>query len=370
MKINDTFNFKKITVFLCIIILIFSFPGIGSENISNDSSIVIGPYPQDIKLNSSVIVWETNINTTNNCVRYGNSPNCELIVYNNHSSKFHTIELFELNSSIKYYYKVISDGFESKVFSFYTMFDIEDTIKFVAYGDSRGVWDNWVNASKVSDGIEKAQPHFVLHTGDLVKNGNYFEQWVDFFRISEFIHNSTLFPALGNHEYYSDPYFKYFLLLNKNPWFSFDNGPVHFVCLDSNIKNSLRISQFFWLINDLKENEKPFTIVFFHHPPYSSGNHGSTIYLRIIWGRIFEHFNVDIIFNGHDHSYERGKVKSVNYIVTGGGGAPLYDIGNKWWTIYSEKTYHYCLLTCNKNKLKCDSINLDGTVIDTFEIVK
>ena len=192
----------------------------------------------------------------------------------------------------------------------------------------------------------------------------------DFFRISKFIHNSTLYPSLGNHEYYGEPYFKYFLLLNRNPWYSFDNGPVHIICLDSNIKNSLRFSQIFWLINDLKDNEKPFTIVFFHHPPYSSGNHGSTIYLRFIWGPIFEHFNVDIVFNGHDHCYERGKVKNVNYIVTGGGGAPLYDIGNKWWTIHSEKSYHFCLLTCDNNKLLCESIKPDGTVFDSFEINK
>jgi len=370
MNINLYSNFKKITFILTIILVTFALPEISSENLDYNSSIIIGPYPQKIELNSSIIVWETSINTTSNSVRYGPNPNCELIVYNNYSSNFHTIELYGLNYSTKYYYKVTSEGMESKVYSFYTKFESYDPIKFVAYGDSRGVWDNWVNASIVADGIEKAQPYFVLHTGDLVKNGNYFEQWIDFFRISEFIHNSTLYPTLGNHEYYDESYFKFFLLLNKNPWYSFDNGPVHFICLDSNIKNSLKLSQILWIIKDLKENTNPFTIVFFHHPPYSSGNHGSTIYLRLIWGRIFEYFNVDIVFNGHDHSYERGKVKSVNYIVTGGGGAPLYDIGNKWWTIYSEKSYHHCLISCDNNNLTYKAINTDGTVIDSFEIVK
>ena len=218
--------------------------------------------------------------------------------------------------------------------------------------------------------MDKEHPDFVLHTGDLVNNGNYFEQWIDFFRISEFIHNSTLYPTIGNHENYGESYFKFFLQLNKNPWYSFDNGPVHFVSLDSNLKNSLRLSQIFWLIKDLKENTNPFTIVFFHHPPYSSGNHGSTLYLRLLWGRIFEYFNVDIVFNGHDHCYERGKVKSIYYIVTGGGGAPLYDIGNNWWTIHSEKSYHYCLISCDINNLTYKAIDTDGIVFDTFEIEK
>jgi hypothetical protein len=366
---------KKITLFLSIFLITGIFQGVVSDNINyelenNSISIVIGPFPQKIELNSSIIVWETSVNTTNNCVKYGINPDCELNMYHNYSRNFHTIELNELNSSTKYYYKVYSDGIESKVYSFYTKFEKEDTIKFVAYGDTRGVWDGWNNASRIADSIEKVNPYFVLHTGDLVKNGNYYDQWLDFFSISNFIHNSTLYPSLGNHEYYGDSYFKYFLLLSKNPWYSFDNGPVHFICLDSNAKNSLRLSQIFWLIKDLRQNTNPFTIVYFHHPPYSSGNHGSTIYLRFIWGLIFEYFKVDIVFNGHDHSYEHGKVKNVTYIVTGGGGAPLYNTGHKWWTIFSEKTYHYCLITCDIDELTCEAIKPDGTIFDYFVINK
>ncbi|UCF50426.1 MAG: metallophosphoesterase [Thermoplasmatales archaeon] len=140
--------------------------------------------------------------------------------------------------------------------------------------------------------------------------------------------------------------------------------------MDSNILNSLKLSQLFWLIKDLKENKQPFTIVYFHHPPYSSGNHGSKYYLRFIWGFIFEYFNTDIVFNGHDHCYERGKVKSVNYIITGGGGAPPYDVGNNWWTIYSEKTFHYCLISCNQYELSYKAIKPDGTLFDSFNIYK
>lgn len=126
----------------------------------------------------------------------------------------------------------------------------------------------------------------------------------------------------------------------------------------------------FWLIKDLRSNTKPFTIVYFHHPPYSSSNHGSTYFLRFRWDLIFEHFNVDIVFNGHDHCYERGKVKSVDYIVTGGGGAPLYNVGHSWWTICSEKTYHYCLVTVNQEELTFIAKKPDGTIFDSFSISK
>jgi len=79
---------------------------------------------------------------------------------------------------------------------------------------------------------------------------------------------------------------------------------------------------------------------------------------------------VDIIFNGHDHNYERGMVRDINYIVTGGGGAPLRSVGSSWWTIHSEKAFHYCYITSNSSELSFQAIRADGTVIDTFNIKK
>ena len=263
---------------------------------------------------------------------------------------------------------MISDDFESEIYSFYTSFKENETINFVVYGDNRGFWDNWQNASSVAKSIEEKNPHFVLNTGDLVDNGLNQSQWITFFSVSNFTHNSTIYPILGNHELNSNYYFKYFILPNNEHWYSFDNGPVHFIGLDSNIRSAFRFSQLIWLIRNLKSNTQKFTIVFFHHPVYSSGNHGSTLYVKLLWKNIFEKFGVDLVFNGHDHCYERGKVNDVNYIVTGGGGAPLYNVGANWWTIYSEKTYHYCYVSVNQSQLIFKAINSEGVVIDDFFI--
>jgi hypothetical protein len=366
-------SLKKICVIFSIFLITFTIPVLGIEyndSLNTTPTIIVGPYPQNPGFNSIFIIWETSISTSNNNVHFGLSPVFDNIVYNNYTNDFHEIELKNLTPSSKYYYKVTSDGVESDIHTFYTKYDEDESISFIAYGDTRGVWDNWVNAGIVADAIKKEEPLFVLHSGDLVNNGNIESEWIDFFTVSNFIHNCTLYPALGNHERNGESYFKYFNLPNNEYWYSFDHGPVHFICLDSNKRNSLRLSQFIWLIKDLRGTNKPFTVVFFHHPPYSSGNHGSTVYLRFIWGFIFEYFNVDIVFNGHDHSYERGKVKNVNYIVTGGGGAPLYNIGESWWTIYSEKTYHYCLITANQEELSLEAKKPDGTIFDSFIIQK
>jgi len=342
------------------------------NKIIEETSIHFGPYPQNPHDDSITICWETSEKTRLNTVYYGLTTNCEKNVSekNPSNNSFHTVELMDLEKSMKYYYKVVSDGIESNIFSFYTSFADNDSIRFIAYGDNRGEWDNWQNARIVAKAIEKEQPHFVLNTGDLVHNGTIEEEWLHFFEASSFIHNSTLYPVLGNHEEYGSYYFKYFKLPHNKRWYSFDSGPIHFIGLDSNYPNMIRPSQLFWLIKELRTTDKPFTIVFFHNPLYSSGNHGSYIPLRFYWGIFFQLNKVDIVINGHDHSYERGKVLNVNYIVTGGGGGPLYDVGSSWWTIYSEKTYHYCLITANQSKLTCQSIKPNGSIIESFMITK
>lgn len=81
---------------------------------------------------------------------------------------------------------------------------------------------------------------------------------------------------------------------------------------------------------------------------------------------MFERNHVDIVFNGHDHNYERSIINGVTYIVTGGGGSSLYDNGQSPWTIYSEKTHHFCFLTANETTLTFEAIKPDGLVFDSF----
>jgi hypothetical protein len=360
---------KKLILTSISIIMIISSIQINSET-SSDIIIKLGPYPQNTKLNSTYIIWQTNIKTDKNSISYGLNTECNITLYQNNNTDFHKIYIDKLKPSQKYYYKVISNEIESDIYSFYTSFNDNESIKFIVYGDTRGVWDNWKNASIIAQEIEKENPYFTLHTGDIVNDGRNISQWIDFFSISKYIHNCTLYPVIGNHEYYNESYLKYFKITKDCYWYSFDNGPVHFVGLDSNKRNRYNPNQTIWLIKDLMNNEKSFTIVFFHHPPYSSGNHGSTYPIRFIWSPIFSYFNVDIVFNGHDHCYERGRVNNVNYIVSGGGGAPLYKVNEKWWTIYSEKTFHYCLINVDQFSLTIEIKKPDGFIIDTFSIEK
>ncbi len=97
-------------------------------------------------------------------------------------------------------------------------------------------------------------------------------------------------------------------------YYSFDYGNLHVVSLDSQLSNrdpAQRAVMRDWLIRDLSASGADWTIVFFHHPPYSKGeNHDSDreqneIDMRTTFGPVFENYGVDAVYSGHAHSYER-----------------------------------------------------------------
>ncbi len=97
-------------------------------------------------------------------------------------------------------------------------------------------------------------------------------------------------------------------------YYAFDYGNVHVVSLDSQLSNrddAQRRAMRDWLVDDLSRNTLDWTIVIFHHPVYSKGeNHDSDVEqaeidMRETFAPVFEDYGVDLVFNGHAHSYER-----------------------------------------------------------------
>ena len=144
-------------------------------------------------------------------------------------------------------------------------------------------------------------------------------------------------PILGNHDlnnvgaanWASSVEIKMFLLPRNAPagseerYYSFDDGDAHFTVLDSNPPRSAP-TQTNWLANDLATTTRKWKFVFFHHTSYSCATGiaslGSDTNIRNTWGPIFEHYGVDIVFDGHDHIYERSHVVD-DFSVGGGAGS-------------------------------------------------
>jgi 3',5'-cyclic AMP phosphodiesterase CpdA len=243
---------------------------------------------------------------------------------------------------------------------------------FVIYGDSRS---NHEEHQAVVDAIVGVEPDVVFHTGDLVADGRVLSQWANFNAITAEMRNmAEFFPVLGNHEYDSDYYFDNFELLNNERWYSLDRSGIHFIVLDSNHGIPIGSDQYEWLEDDLESigDDIDYTIVIFHHPPYSSGPHwreGESMGLRDSIVPLFDQHGVDVVFNGHDHAYEKLKRNGIYYIVAGGGGAPLYSLDEE--NEYSElyiKTLHFCMMELEDGKLQITVFDENSDEVDSFEV--
>lgn len=242
----------------------------------------------------------------------------------------------------------------------------------VVYGDTR---TNYSIHQEIVNSIIKLKPIAVFHTGDLVANGNVKKQWHIFNNtIKDLLKITKFYPALGNHERNSHLYFDNFELPNNERWYTVDIGNIHFIVLDTNPKIKKDSKQYKWLKNDLeniKSNIK-YKIAIFHHPPFSSGPHREDEKgLRKSIVPLFEKYGLDIAFSGHDHIYERLFRNKIFYIVTGAGGAPLYE--KKRDLPFSQKfisEYSFCCMYKKENKLIVDVFDRKLKLIDTFYIKK
>ena len=122
-------------------------------------------------------------------------------------------------------------------------------------------------------------------------------------------------PVVGNHEYLKSasaaPYFAYFGAAAGEPgkgWYSYDIGTDwHVVVLNSNctiVGCTAGSEQEQWLRADLAASTRPCTVAMWHHPRFSSGEHGNDASTDAFWKALYAD-GAEVVLNGHDHDYER-----------------------------------------------------------------
>jgi len=202
-----------------------------------------------------------------------------------------------------------------------------------------------MSAEQVSFALANGDLAYELATYDSVET-NYYGVY------REQMAQVPFFASLGNHEYYTasgQPS----LAARITPtdgiapadwgrYYSFDWGNAHFVALDSNAPLTDAAAgagqMLEWLEADLASTRKFWRIAFFHHPGYATGHHQDepeAALVRKYIVPILEAHGVQLVFNGHEHTYQRtyellaGQVVAPNsgglvYITSGGGGTAPY----------------------------------------------
>lgn len=286
---------------------------------------------------------------------------------------FHHVELSKLKPATKYVYRISDRPGSGGVNRFETPEKQPERFSFLVYGDSQTcAIRHRLVASEMA--LDPFDPSFVLHAGDLVVSP-ISSHWADFFWAIEPLSSSTpLLPTLGNHEKNDESYYKAFALPEGDgnygkQWYSFSYGRTKFIVLDSN-SNLMGLSNFIaernWLEKQLKENDRPVTVVMFHHPIYSSVySTGADTGLASSWGALFEKYGVDLVFSGHVHSYERIEKNGITYIVTGGGGGPTGSLSSSLDTSQTvvDNALHYVRVVVNESELELQMVEvarLDG----------
>ncbi len=225
----------------------------------------------------------------------------------------------------------------------------------------------------------EAHPAFVIQSGDLVARGKQDELWKTYDEIVAPLKQVTqIYPARGNHDVGGTGYEDRITFKTNSGnklWYSFNKERCHFVTLaiDEYTEYSVSSPQYQWLISDLESVKGKFDhiIVSFHVPPYSIGAHASDLQVRATLCPVFEKYGVDAVLTGHDHNYYRTVRNDVTYIVSGGGGAPLYDQDPKKGAIEGDfwvKANHFVIFDVAGKRILGRVIGLDGKALESFTI--
>jgi hypothetical protein len=253
--------------------------------------------------------------------------------------------------------------------------DANAPLTFLVYGDDRT--DDGAHASVVR-AMTAVPSDILVNTGDMVQDGASAANWQTFFDIEKpLLRERPLLAAIGNHELYDDAsgtnFARYFGFFDDGgvgrPYGTARVGNARFFFLNG-MDDWLSGDERHWLQRELSsadgEAGLAWRFVVTHQGPWSAGPHGPNRQL-IEAGvpQLLAAHKVDLLFAGHDHIYERGDGGSVKYIISGGGGAPLYrDLHQTPTTRKVEATHHFVEVSTLGDALRIVARRDDGSVIE------
>ena len=376
--------------------------------------IVKGPYLQWPTQNSMTIMWETSSPASSKVTyaevrrvhsglngRFETVKSSQKSVEDPTPCQVHAVTLTGLAPDTTYHYNVSSvdsqgEVVERGVFPLKTAVHPNGPFSFAVVSENGGAGDTSSN-QRLFTQIEQYRPEFLLIVGDAVNHGSVYEDWDrTLFAPGHALFTDTPFYlCLGNHEECSPWFYRFVAYPEPKNYYSFDYGNAHIVALDSTTEGDYEDGrivateagkgfmpgspQYEFLVRDLQSTRATWKFVFFHYPPYVSGDY-QVEEMRVLCP-VFEEHGVDIVFNSHTIVYERshplrdGRVDldtGVVYVVVGGAGAHPHWFHHKraWHTAQALAVPHFVQVVIAKNTLEMRAIDDEGRLFDRMGLTK
>ncbi|MDG2424677.1 MAG: metallophosphoesterase [Phycisphaerales bacterium] len=362
--------------------------------VSDELDWQVPPFLQYATGDSIRIVFETTRPVTG-VVRYGETSEFNREKQITKPLMLGEIVLDELNPDEPYFYQVdlTDDGdqkLKTEIMTFQAAAPRGKPIAFAILSDTQ---DNPTVSAQLSEHIWEQRPGFLVHPGDLTGTGSRKGDWTEEFfpGMNGLLGRVTMYPVLGNHEQDARHYYKYMSLPEPEYYYSFSQGDADFFMIDTNRNVAPDSEQYIWLDDALSKSDAKWKFVVHHHPPYSSdeNDYGDTWKGRGTRGdlrarkltTLYDKYGVDLVLNGHIHSYERtwpidgGRVVDdggVIYTITGGGGGGLETPGPSRPSFNNtvRRGHHYCMVRINGDTLEFFAYDLDNQLFDHMRVDK
>ncbi|MFP4096381.1 MAG: fibronectin type III domain-containing protein [Cyclobacteriaceae bacterium] len=312
------------------------------------------------------------------------------------TAHYHSAVINSLEAGKKYVYRVGSDNYWSEWFQV-QMPSQEENLSFLYFGDAQNdVKSMW---SRIIREAYKTLPEidFMLHAGDLINRHDRDIEWGEWFHAGSYIHATV--PSVmtpGNHEYR-----EVVLSPQWRPQFNLPaNGPqgLEETCYQVNYPNlkvisldaeqideseTFRDAQVQWLDSVLTHDPRKWTAITLHYPFYSTSPKRDNPELRKYFKPIVDKHQVDIVLQGHDHAYGRGKVKNVpvggkavseesgTMYVVSVSGPKMYEVSSDpWMERRAANTQLFQIISIEGDKLHYQAFTATGELYDAFTLEK
>ena len=360
----------------------------------DELTLVVPPYQQFVTQDGITIMWETS-RPSSSVVHFGVGEDRLEAITGPADVLIHEVRISGLPTRTPYFFRIESvddreQHIDSPLLTTRTACADDEAYAFVVIGDTQ---DQPQIATRIAGHAWGMRPDFCVIAGDLVGTGSNKQHWTEAFFPSTkaLIERVAFFPVLGNHEQDARHYYDYVSLPAPEFYYTFGYGNAQFFMLDSNRDVGPGTEQYTWLADELGKSHATWKFVVYHHPSYSSdendygdmwkgtSTHGDLRVRQLV--PLYDRFGVDVVWNGHIHSYERTwplrgdkavQEGGTTYIVTGGGGGGLETPGpiRPFFQNNVRHGHHYCFVAVNGTKLEFKAFDLENRLYDVMTIEK